>query len=239
MEKTTQKPNIPQKIGSALSTLACVTALLLFLLITVQIYTQGYANIAGFSVFRVVTGSMEPNIPVGSLLLSKETPISQIETEDVVCFVSKEPATAGKVITHRVVSIIQKTDGTIVLETKGDANLSADRRYVTAENLVGRVILFTKEGNLMAGVVEFLSSEVGFLLCVLFPILLVAGFILRGCVRNIRKEMDTVVKELERSEIPPQEEYEAMEARIRQELLEEIKQGEQNNEGIEESQTTK
>ncbi len=243
MSEFTEKSNISKKIGSSLATLACVTAFLLCILIVAQVYTQGYVNIAGFSVFRVVTGSMEPDIPVGSLLLSREVPISQIETKDIVCFVSKEPPTEGRIITHRVVSITQREDGTILLETQGDANLITDRYYVTAENLVGKVAWYTKEGNLMAGLMGFLTNEVGFLICVVFPVLLVAGFILRSCVRNIRKEMDTVLHEVEKEEKHQvvqltQEEYAEMEARIRQEFLEEMKQGVQDHEERENSETT-
>lgn len=240
-KKQAQQQNISQKIGSALSTLVYVMAILLCVCVIMQVYTQGYVNIAGFSMFRVVTGSMEPNIPVGSLLLSQEVPISQIQEEDVVCFISKEAQTKGKIITHRVVSVYTAENGAIVLKTKGDANLVADGYFVTSENLIGKVSWYTKEGNIMAGLMTFLSSEIGFLICVLFPVLLIAGVILRNCVKNIRKEMDTVLHDLERKENEgsQEESVEDMTARIRQELLEEMKQGVQNDEGSEESQTTK
>ena len=243
MNEATEKPNIAKKIGSSLATLACITAALLCILIVAQVYTQGYVNIAGFSVFRVITGSMEPEIPIGSLLLSREVPISEIENKDIVCFISKEPPTQGKVITHRVVGITTKADGSILLETRGDANLVTDRYYVTVDNLIGRVTWYTKEGNLMAGVMSFLTNEVGFLIFILFPILLVAGFILKSCVQNIRNEMDTVLHEMEKEEQHrhvqlTREEYAEIEAKIRQEFLEEMKQGVQKHEGREDSETT-
>ena len=95
----------------------------------------------------------------------------------------------------------------------------------------------------MAGLVDFLTNEMGFLIFVLFPVLLVAGFILKNCVQNIRKEMDTVLKEVEKEDKHQvgqltQEEYAEIEARIRQEFLEEMKQGVQNHEGRENSETT-
>lgn len=240
IKKWMAQQNISRKIGSALSALAYVTTVLLCIFVVMQVYTQGYVNIAGFSVFRVVTGSMEPSIPVGSLLLSQEVPISQIQERDVVCFVSREEATRGKVITHRVVAIHKADNGIIVLETKGDANLVADGYFVTSENLVGRVSWHTKEGNIMAGFMSFLSSQMGFLICVLFPILLIAGFILRSCVRNIRKEMDTVLHDLEpkEQETSQEESIEQMKERIRKELLDEIGQGVQSDEGREEFKTT-
>ena len=235
-----KQQSIPQKISSALATLACTCAVLLCVVVLVQVYTQGYVNIAGFSMFRVVTGSMEPTIPVGSLLLSQDVPISQIETDDVVCFVSEEPQSKGKIITHRVVAVMEDPRGAIVLETKGDANLVSDGYFVTSENLIGRVVWYTEEGNIMAGVMNFLSSGVGFLLCVVFPILLVAGFILRACVRNIRKEMDAVMQDLEQQDETDglsAEDYEAIKEKVRRELLEELAQGEKKNENEEQGET--
>ena len=231
------QPNISSKIGSALATLACVMAVLLCIYAGVQIYTQGYVSIGGFSMFRVVTGSMEPNIPVGALLLSENVPISQVQEDDVVCFISHEETSKGKVITHRVIGIHRTTTGAIVLETQGDANLVADHYFVTSENLIGKVAWHTKGGDVMTGIMNVLTSKLGFLLCIVFPILMVAGFILRSCVKNIRRELDHVMQELEEEE-PKEEDMEQMKARIRQELLEEMKQGVKNHEGTEESEKT-
>lgn len=227
-EKTKEKENVAVKLGSALSTLVVVIAVLICLNVIVQVTTNGYVQIGGYSLFRVVTGSMEPELPVGSLLVCTETPIEQIQINDIVCFRSLNPKMQGSVITHRVISVGRISDGSIVLETKGDANLTADSEFVTQSNLIGRVNHSAKDGNIIASVVDIMTDKIGFLVLILFPTLLIAGFILRSCMMNMRRDLSMALEEekrrqKEQSQAITEEEYRAMTERIRQELLEEIK----------------
>ena len=80
-------------------------AVVMALFVAIQTLTVGYINVFGYSIFRVVTGSMEPTIPVNSVLVCKKTDASQIEVGDVICFKSKERSHYGVIVTHRVVSI--------------------------------------------------------------------------------------------------------------------------------------
>ena len=75
--KETGDARLQRKI-SALVTVLLVLAVTLCLYATIQVLSKGYANIGGFMMFRVVTGSMEPEIPVGALLLTKETEIEEV-----------------------------------------------------------------------------------------------------------------------------------------------------------------
>ena len=226
-----QKEKVPKRysIGSILSTVVLVISMILCLTVIVQIMTNGYVQIGGFSLFRVVTGSMEPELPVGSLLLCKKTPIDAIEEGDIVCFVSRSPEMMGRVITHRVVTIYDDQAGKILLETKGDANLSADGEFVTASNLIGRVNHYEKDGSFMPSMINLLTDRVGFFLIILFPTLLIAGFILRSCMSNMRRDLQIVLEEEKRSKkdtsnLYTEEEYAAMLERIKRELVEEMMQ---------------
>lgn len=62
-----------KNIGGKLATALLVAASILCVYVVVQVLTQGYVNFFGYSVFRVVTGSMEPTIAPGSLLISTTT----------------------------------------------------------------------------------------------------------------------------------------------------------------------
>ena len=234
--------NLHKKIGSALSTLALVISVILCLTVVYQVSTNGYVQIGGFSLFRVVTGSMEPAIPVGSLLICEQTSIDEIQEGDIICFRSLNPQILDETITHRVIEITQSGTGDILLETKGDANLSADSEFVTASNLIGRVNYYSKDNNVMASFVNILTDKIGFLILILFPTLLIAGFILQACVSNMRKEIDRALEEKKRQEqeeLYTPEEYAAMLDRIKSELFEELKQGvEENGETISENSKT-
>lgn len=233
---------INKKVGSALSTLALVISVVFCLTVVHQVSTNGYVQIGGFSLFRVVTGSMEPEIPIGSLLVCQKTNINEIEENDIVCFRSLNPQILNETVTHRVINITQSGTGDILLETKGDANLSADSEFVTASNLIGRVNYYSKDRNIMASFVNILTDEIGFLILILFPTLLIAGFILQACVNNMRREIEHALEEKKRAEqeeLYTPEEYAAMLDRLKNELVEELKQDvEENREPISENSKT-
>lgn len=241
MDEQIQNNRIKNKIKSTIITVALILAVLLCLYIAISVMTTGRVSIFGFSLFRVVTGSMEPEIPVGSLLWCQTTDIDAVAVDDIVCFYSKEGRLQGKVITHRVIQILEGTDGQIWLETKGDANAVSDIQYVTADNLIGKVIYHAGEGNIVSEALSFLTSKIGFLGCIVFPCLILAGVILKDCVKNIRGELKQIMVEMDEEEshqkqlkdaAMTEEEYAQLAAQIRAELTEELKQGgegQQNN----------
>lgn len=217
---------------SFLVTVLLILAIMLCLYVAVQVLTNGYANVGGFMMFRVVTGSMEPTIPVGALLVAQQVDIHTVDVNDIVCFRTKETVIQGETVTHRVVDVLLGSDGRWLLETKGDANPVADGYYVDQENFIGKVVWFTGDNSVLASIVSFFTNKVGFLGCIVFPCLMLAGLILRECVGNIQQELESARQELGEQEdwqndplcgMTP-EEYEEMVARIRAELIEELMQ---------------
>ncbi len=217
---------------SMLLTVILALTVAMCMYVVIQVMSRGYANIGGYMMFRVVTGSMEPTIPTGALLVAKETDIDQIEVDDIVCFRTQVSEIWGRIVTHRVVDVMQADSGRIQLETKGDANLVADVFFVDSDNLVGKVVWYTGQKNLLSGIMSFFSNKVGFLGCIVFPTLLIAGMILKDSVAGIRKDMLLLLeeerqKEQEESSADPlcgmtKEEYDEMYERIRAELMEEL-----------------
>ena len=91
-------------------------------------------KIAGYESYVVVSGSMEPAIPVGSIVYSEKTDPALLKAGDVIVFID---ATRGSTpITHRVVS---NNTGTSKVITKGDANANEDVNPVTYESIMGKV----------------------------------------------------------------------------------------------------
>lgn len=85
----------------------------------------------GYEIYTVVSGSMEPAIPVGSAVYVAETAPEEIQDGDVIAFVSE-----GSVVTHRVVRN-RLVEGEFV--TRGDANDAEDMHPIDYEDLIGRV----------------------------------------------------------------------------------------------------
>lgn len=222
--------NRKHKIISSIITGILIISIILCVTVVAQILTVGYVSVMGNSVFRVVTGSMEPTIPKGAILLSKEENIENIKVGDIICFRSKSSDMLGQVITHRVVEIFDTEDGNPCLETRGDANTVSDGYLVTSENLIGKVTWYTKDGNLMARIMALLTDRVGFLSCIVFPILLITSLIMKDSIKSIRKELLKMSEVTEDVKPEPQdissmmdsEEYEALIASLKKEILEEL-----------------
>lgn len=217
------------KITGYIITAFLVLAVILCVYVVAQVLSRGYVNFGPYSLFRVVTGSMEPAMPVGTLLVSKAVDMTTVEVGDIVTFRATVMGRVGEVVTHRVISVASAADGAILLETKGDANLIADIQYVTQSNFVGKVTWYSKADNPLPHVMSFLTSSTGFLLCVAAPCLLIVGMILKSCVGGIREELKRIVDELaeEEEESPQpaqakQEDYDEMAERIRRELMAEL-----------------
>jgi signal peptidase len=93
---------------------------------------------AGF--FLIASGSMEPEIPVGSLILVKRVSSEIIAVGDVVTFLATRNDT---VVTHRVREVRVEESGYVFI-TRGDAN-NTDDPPLTEDRVIGRVI-FTAAG---------------------------------------------------------------------------------------------
>jgi signal peptidase len=72
----------------------------------------------------MLTGSMEPGIMPGDVVVTAQKPTSDIAVGDVITY--QIPVEDHRVETHRVVEVIQNKDGSTAIRTKGDNNDNAD-----------------------------------------------------------------------------------------------------------------
>lgn len=106
--------------------------------------------ICGIRAYIVSTGSMEPQIPIGSMcFINQNCDFQDIQCGDVITFRISE----STVVTHRAVRI----DNNAII-TRGDANSAEDENAVTAENYIGKYILSIPKAGY---VVRFIKSIYG------------------------------------------------------------------------------
>lgn len=81
-------------------------------------------KLAGAQTYTVLTRSMEPGLPPGTLLVVRPTPVEDLRIGDVLTFQLE----SGKptVVTHRITAIELAEDGERRFTTQGDANSVAD-----------------------------------------------------------------------------------------------------------------
>lgn len=135
MNRVQKKP-----IGHIIGQIVTIVLVVLIVLALVSIVTQradGKKQITflGWGAATILTGSMEPNIPVGSLILIHAQ--REYEVGDVVTFENgKTP------VTHRIIATI----GDEEVITKGDANNAKDKP-IQKDQIVGKVVKVFPNGG--------------------------------------------------------------------------------------------
>jgi len=115
-----------------------ITTLLVILVMILALLLVG-ARFIGFQVFTVLSGSMEPNYHVGSLIYVKKVDPFTLQSGDVITFMLDEDTVA----THRIVDVVPDEEDSSVIRfrTKGDANDAEDGSLVHYKNVVGTPVL--------------------------------------------------------------------------------------------------
>ena len=91
---------------------------------------------AGYEIYSVISGSMEPEIPVGSLVYIRGEEPENIKEDEIIAFYGAKDSNA--IITHRVV------ENRVVMGefiTKGDANKTNDMNPIPYDNFIGKAVL--------------------------------------------------------------------------------------------------
>jgi len=232
MEKQETKQRRVGKIISSAVTVLLIITTCFCLFVIVQVMSKGYVSLGGYSFFKVVTGSMEPNLRVGELIITDDIPIEKLQLGDIVSFRSQSADMYGNIITHRVVDMGKNSEGEIILLTKGDNNLSTDSSYVYKSNYVGKVV-WSSGNSIISSLITFATGSYGFLACVVLPSILIFAIVLSSSVKNIKKDIQRLVEDEQKakekvSELQTEEIYEEMCLRIKQELVEELKGSEES-----------
>lgn len=136
--KTIKTKKTPAKIALNIF-LVSIIVLLIFLLINILVTkAKGeIPSILGYQILRIETGSMEPTLPVGSIILSKapENP-SSIKPNAIITFDYPD----GKIVTHRIIDV-KKENNKTYYQTKGDNPINGVDPQLTSEDKVHAVYI--------------------------------------------------------------------------------------------------
>jgi signal peptidase I len=136
------KNNKNIKGGKFFPALCSTLGTVIIAIVIISFIPMAVPRLFGYEVYNVISGSMEPAIPVGSAVYVKYESPMQIEEGEVIAFIS-----GSSIITHRI--ILNDQSGQ-TFTTKGDANSAEDMNKVSYNELVGVVKYhFPYVGNLM------------------------------------------------------------------------------------------
>ena len=140
----------------------------------------------GSTPLTVLTQSMEPRLPPGTLLVVRPTPARDIRVGDVLTY----QITSGQaaVISHRVVAITSSSTGARTFVTKGDANAEADPDPVTVPQIRGTLWYSVPDAGYVDQIVNgdrgWLVPSIAVALLVYSAVMIALG--LRSAVRRRR-----------------------------------------------------
>lgn len=161
------------KISKIISAASSILVVAIAILIVVSLYPVT----GNYKIFVVQSGSMEPSIKTGGVVVSK--PQDKYGIGDVITF----KTSGGKLesVTHRIVGI-ENEGGKESFATKGDANNSEDKNRVAPEKIIGKVLFSVPY---LGYAVAAARQPFGFLLVVIIP----SGIIIVEEIGKIGKEL--------------------------------------------------
>lgn len=151
-------PSSPKKrkfrASSLLFYICCVVVIIAALMGSTDMGESGAPrHFGGFSIMRVLTGSMQTDIPQHSLIINRIVDPETLNVGDDITFLVSDNTT----VTHRIVAIFENFEdsGERGFQTQGTENRNPDRTIVTPDNIVGRVIFH----NLILGHISLFFAQ--------------------------------------------------------------------------------
>jgi signal peptidase len=195
-------------VKTVLKVLSWIVLIFLILLATILIYyvvsskiyeAKGKKYEPLISLYTIISPSMEPNINVYDVVITRRVKPEEVKEGDVITFISSSTLGEGLTITHRVKSVI-KTEGDIKFRTQGDNNPIPDSALVTSNNLLGKVVFIIP----FLGYIQFmLQSKSGWLFFLLIPAIIVVIYDVVKVIKlsNVKQRLNETLKEEEKDEV--------------------------------------
>jgi signal peptidase len=143
----------------------------------------------GWRIDAVISGSMEPELKAGSLVVARPVEPESIIPGDIITFYLQ--GTSDTAVTHRVIDI--KHNSPLYFETKGDANEQPDPFIVPARDLLGKICIHIPYLGYMT---EFLKTPYGYILGLAIPTVIIIAVYIRSVYAVITNSINKKTSEL-------------------------------------------
>jgi signal peptidase len=167
------------RLRSGLSTAFDLATVVVVIAVVVPFAIHAMPGLIGANhSFVVLSGSMEPTISPGDVVVVEEVPPGEIERGDVITYAEGRAGTPPT--THRVVEI-RRTEAGPRFVTQGDANEEPDPSAIEADRVIGaRSLVIPYVGH----VIRFANTTTGFLALVIAPL----GLLMLSELRSVLRE---------------------------------------------------
>jgi len=168
--------------ASKIWTIVINTILILFILTGLLIVVSILPIKNNYRILAVMSGSMEPTIPTGALVVVK--PVSEYKVDNIITFKSEQKK--NDFTTHRLYSIETSDSGNVYI-TKGDANEEPDFERISENRVIGKQFYSIA---LLGYVIGYVKTLPGLLIIIIVP----AVIIIYEEINKIKKEATKIIK---------------------------------------------
>lgn len=183
-KKRKSMPKGLKVIGNIIYYITFLFVVALLLLVVVQRFSDNKMSIAGYRMFNILTGSMEPEYKVGDVLISKEIEPKDIQLGDDIVYLGKEKPFTDLIVTHRVVDLNREEDGSYSFITRGIAN-DVNDPIIKDSQVYGKIVYKVKVFSLLSKAIN--NMYVFFFVIFIPVVILVAIKIIQVKHENIEE----------------------------------------------------
>lgn len=141
----------------------------------------------GLQPYTIVSGSMEPNYPVGSIVYVSKVNANDLRKGDVITF----KVAGNTIVTHRIEEVVYDDPSSVMFRTKGDNNNTADGALVAPGSIIGKVQFHIP---LIGYLAVFLQSKAGRYTSIAIVVVLIALIILPDIIFGKDNKSDETPK---------------------------------------------
>lgn len=160
--------NIIKIILGIIKSIATFFIVCVFSIIFLQRVSNNSINLAGFSIYTVVTESMYPKYKVYDMILVKSVDTKSIKVHDDVVYKGEKADFQGKIVTHRVEDITED-NGVLTFTTKG-INNDIEDPLVNENQIMGKVV---HKLLLLSLISKVINNTYGFYFLIFVPLVIV------------------------------------------------------------------
>lgn len=185
IEKNIKRKNTRNKIIRTIIYCIIIPIIIYNILLIIQSFIKKdeTPSFLGYKSFVIISGSMEPNLNIGDIIIIKKDEQKEIEKGKIISFRQGQ-----SIITHRVEEVVEE-NGEVLYRTKGDNNNVADKNLIEYGQIEGIYVThISKLGN----VILALKNKI-----VIFSILITLYIIYS---HNLSKERKIILRKQKREE---------------------------------------
>lgn len=187
--------NIIKIILGIIKSIATFFIVCVFSIIFLQRVSNNSINLAGFSIYTVVTESMYPKYKVYDMILVKSVDTKSIKVHDDVVYKGEKSDFQGKIVTHRVEDITED-NGVLTFTTKG-INNDIEDPLVNENQIMGKVV---HKLVLLSLISKVINNTYGFYFLIFVPLVVVIFLEVMESIeekKKLKKVLDDERKEEE------------------------------------------